>query len=119
MTLLTYLIQGIVPLVIINVWLFRANSSTAYRGKSAPNLKEEFAAYGLPTWFYYTVGVLKLSAAALLLIGFLIPALVFPGAALLVALMLGAVSMHAKVGDPAIRYMPAVVVLVMSVVLLF
>lgn len=119
MTLITYLIQGIVPLVIINVWLFRSKRSTAYRGKSAPNLKEEFAAYGLPTWFYYTVGVLKLSAAAMLLIGFLIPALVFPGSALMAALMLGAVVMHAKVGDPAIRYMPAVVMLIMSLALLF
>lgn len=119
MSLLTILFQIIIPLGIINVWLIRANSSTTYRGKDAPSLKEEFAAYGLPDWAFYVIGALKLTAAAMILLAFLIPALLMPGAALMTALMLGAVVMHAKVGDPAIRYLPAALMLGMSLVLLF
>lgn len=112
------LIQIIIPLGIFNVWLLRPKQATSYRGKGTASLKEEFAAYGLPEWSFYTVGTLKLSAAAMLLLGFLLPALVFPGAALMAVLMMGAVIMHAKVGDPATRYLPAAVMLILSLVLL-
>ena len=112
------IIQLIIPLGILNVWLLRTGRATAYRGGDATNLKAEFAAYGLPDWSFYTVGFLKLSAAALLLIGFVLPVLIRPGAALMAALMLGAVLMHAKVKDPAIRYLPAGVMLILSLCLL-
>ncbi|PXA05036.1 hypothetical protein DDZ13_03470 [Coraliomargarita sinensis] len=118
MDIITTLIQVTIPLGIINVWLLRRSRPTAYRGGAASNLKEEFRAYGLPEWAYYTVGFFKLSAAAMLLVGFLIPALVLPGAALMAALMLGAVVMHAKVSDPAIRYLPALIMLVLSALLI-
>lgn len=118
MDILFIIIQLIVPLGIINVWLLRAGCSTSYRGGNATSLKAEFAAYGLPEWSFYTIGAVKLLAAALLLLGFLFPVLVVPGAALMTILMLGAVVMHAKVGDPAIRYLPASLVLVMSLALL-
>lgn len=116
--LIKTLIQIIIPLGIFNVWLLRPNQGTSYRGKGAANLKEEFAAYGLPEWSFYTIGTLKLSAAAMLLLGFLLPSLVLPGAALMAVLMLGAVIMHAKVRDPATRYLPAAVMLILSVLLL-
>lgn len=119
MEIITNAIQIIIPLGIINVWLLRGRRSTAFRGGDAPNLKAEFSAYGLPEWAYYAVGALKLSAAAMLLIGFFVPELVLPGAALMAALMLGAVVMHAKVGDPAVRYLPAALMLVMSLALVF
>jgi len=118
MEIFTSTIQLIIPLVIFNVWLLRQNRTTAYRGVDAPDLKAEFKAYGLPDWSYYIVGALKLSAAAMLLIGFLQPELVLPGAALMALLMLGAVSMHVKVSDPAIRYLPASLMLIMSLLLL-
>jgi hypothetical protein len=118
MDILTASIQLIIPLGIINVWLLRQGRSTAYRGGDAPNLKAEFQAYGLPEWVFFTIGFLKLSAAAMLLIGFLLPALVVPGAVLMAGLMLGAVVMHAKVGDPAIRYLPASLMLAMSLLLI-
>ena len=112
------ILQLIIPLGIINVWLIRPARATAYRGGTAKNLKDEFAAYGLPSLAFYLVGGLKLTAAAFLLIGFVLPNLVFPGAALMAVLMFGAVAMHAKVKDPAIRYLPAVLMLVMSLVVL-
>lgn len=118
MDLIKTLIQIIIPLGILNVWLLRPKQATSYRGKAAANLKEEFAAYGLPEWSFYTVGALKLSAAAMLLLGFFLPALVPPAAALMVVLMLGAVVMHTKVGDPVSRYLPAAVMLILSLLLL-
>lgn len=119
MEILKTVIQIIIPLGILNVWLLRPRLSTSFRGGNASSLKSEFAAYGLPEWMFYTIGTLKLSAAALLLLGFLLPILVLPGAALMAGLMLGAVVMHAKVSDPATRYLPAVAMLVLSLLLIF
>ena len=119
MELLTTIIQIIIPLGIFNVWLLRRERASAFRGGGAPNLKAEFAAYGLPGWAYYLVGALKLSAAALLLVGLFVPALTLLGAALMALLMLGAVAMHAKAGDPGIRYLPAALMLFMSLALIF
>lgn len=118
MDLIKTLIQIIIPLGIFNVWLVRPKQATSYRGKGTASLKEEFAAYGLPEWSFYTIGAFKLSAAVMLLLGFLLPMLVFPGAALMAVLMLGAVIMHAKVDDPMNRYLPAAVLLLLSLVLL-
>ncbi len=39
----------IVAVGLLNVWLLRYNKDTSYRGGSAKNLKDEFAAYGLPS----------------------------------------------------------------------
>ena len=64
------------------------------------------------------VGALKFGIAVLLLIGLFVPALVRPSAAILALIMIAAVGMHAKVRDPAIRYLPASLMLVMSLLLL-
>lgn len=117
MEILRIIIQIIIPLGIFNVWFLRQSRSTSFRGGSAQNLKEEFAAYGLPEGAFYLIGAVKITAATLLLIGFLVPLLVGPAALLMAGLMLGAVVMHAKAGDPAIRYMPAILMLAMSLFL--
>ena len=119
METVSLLLQIIIPLGIFNVWLLRPKKATAYRGGAATNLKDEFAAYGLPEAAFYIIGTLKLGAAVLLLLGFVLPILILPGALLMSALMLGAVLMHAKVSDPLVRYLPATVMLAMSLVLLF
>jgi hypothetical protein len=110
-------LQTVVALGLLNVWLLRASSSTPYRGGKAQTLKEEFSAYGLPGWFFFLVGALKLGSAVLLLIGLWIPALVLPAAGVVVALMLGALAMHLKVKDPPIKSLPALVMLAMSATL--
>jgi uncharacterized membrane protein YphA (DoxX/SURF4 family) len=110
------ILQIILTLGLINVWLVRFHKPTKYRGKGAANMKEEFRAYGLPTWFMYVIGTAKMVIAALLIIGLWIPAVVVPAAAVLVVLMIGAVSMHVKVRDVCIRTMPALVMLAMAVV---
>ena len=38
-------------------------------GGNALNLKEEFKVYGLPKWFMYLIGFLKLSFALILILG--------------------------------------------------
>ncbi|CAA6693652.1 MULTISPECIES: DoxX family protein [unclassified Lentimonas] len=116
--ILSSLVQIIIPLGILNVWFIRQGRATAYRGGNASSLKDEFTAYGLPVAAFYVIGALKLSAAAMLLLGFVLPALILPGAALMSALMLGALLMHAKVGDAPKRSVPAALMLCMSVFLL-
>jgi uncharacterized membrane protein YphA (DoxX/SURF4 family) len=99
------------------VWLIRSNWSTAYRGGDAKTLKEEFAVYGLPGWFCTLVGFLKVTSALALLLGIWFPQLILPAAAMITALMIGAVSMHAKVKDPIGKTLPAAAMLLMSAIL--
>ena len=105
----------IVGLGILNVWLIRGQRPTNYRGGNAQSLKAEFAAYGLPAPLFYVIGTLKLGAALALLLGIALPQLVAPAAALMTALMLGAIVMHVKVRDPAHKSLPAAILLLLSV----
>ena len=107
----------IVGLSILNVWLVRTKKSTPWRGGDANNIEEEFMAYGLPVWFMWTIGALKVTLAVLLLISIFYPQ-VEPIAAFGIAfLMLGAVSMHIKIGDPLKKSFPAFTFLVLSLVI--
>lgn len=107
----------IVALGILNVWLLRSGKATAYRGRDAKNLREEFAAYGLPFWFMCAVGVLKVGLALALLVSLWIPELAQPAAIGMGALMLGALVMHLKVKDPLSKALPSIAVLAMCVVI--
>jgi uncharacterized membrane protein YphA (DoxX/SURF4 family) len=107
-------LQILVGLGLLNVWLLRRQSATAYRGGSAKNLKEEFAAYGLPAPMFYIVGGLKIICGVELLVGLAYPPVVLPAAAVVAVLMVGAVAMHLKVGDPVTKYVPATLMLAMS-----
>jgi hypothetical protein len=109
------ILQVIVGLGLLNVWLVRARSSTSYRGGTAGSLKEEFAVYGLPDWTFYLVGGLKVVSGVLLIAGIWFPGLVRLPAAVVAALMVGALVMHAKVKDPLSKSLPALAVLLMSV----
>ena len=44
------IIQVVIALGIFNVWVLRFGKSTEWRGGTAANMKEEFQAYGLPSW---------------------------------------------------------------------
>ncbi len=104
-------LQVIVALGLVNVWLVRFKKSTKYRGGNAKNMIEEFQLYGLPKWFMYIVGFMKITIATMLVVGIFINVLVLPAAAVLVLLMLGAVGVHVKIKDPIIKYIPAVLIL--------
>ena len=119
MDLLRMILQVVVGLGILNVWLIRANWSTGYRGGDAKTLKEEFATYGLPVWFYYLVGTLKIVCALALLAGIWIPLLATLGAAGMAVLMAGAFSMHLKVKDPFKKAIPSLAMLAMALAIAF
>lgn len=110
-------LQAIVGLGLLNVWLVRARSATSYRGGEAKNLKEEFATYGLPNSAFYIVGVLKILAGVLLLVGFAYEPVVVPAAAVVAVLMAGAIAMHMKVGDPISKSVPATLMLLFCIVI--
>lgn len=112
------ILQLITGLGLLNVWLVRARSSTAYRGGEAKSLKEEFAVYGLPDWTFYLVGGTKVVCGVLLIAGIWYPGLVRIPAAIVALLMVGALVMHAKVKDPLARFLPALSVLLMCAAIL-
>jgi uncharacterized membrane protein YphA (DoxX/SURF4 family) len=111
---LTNVLQIVIAMGLLNVWLLRFNQNTPYRGGNARSLMEEFSSYGLPSWFRYFIGFLKLSCALLLIIGIWVPGLVLPTALLLSVLMIGAILMHVKIGDPLKKSLPALLMLVLS-----
>ncbi len=110
--------QVIISLGIFNVWLVRYNRSTGYRGGSAGNMRQEFAAYGLPAWAMYLIGGLKVALAIALLVGIWVPLLVLPAASVMAVLMIGAIAMHLKVGDPPRKSLPAVCMLGLSILVI-
>lgn len=117
------ILQILIAFGLLNVWLVRSGRATKYRGSGAQNIKEEFAVYGLPVWFMYIVGFLKISIAIILLISLFVSGLLAAvglGALLILAiLMLGAISMHIKVKDSFIKTLPAIIMFVMSVLAVY
>lgn len=107
--------QIVIASGIFNVWLMRFNRATTYRGGSAGNMREEFAAYGLPVGFMWLIGGLKIALAIGLVAGIWVRALVIPSAVGMGLLMIGAIAMHLKVKDPAIKSLPAVCMLALSI----
>lgn len=112
-------IQVIIALGIYNVWLVRSGKATDWRGGTSKSLREEFEVYGLPSWAMGTVGFLKLIFATLLLVGIWYAPVVRPAALGMLILMIGAISMHVKVGDPAKRSLPAFTMFVLSAIVAF
>jgi uncharacterized membrane protein YphA (DoxX/SURF4 family) len=119
MKILKYLLSATVSLVVLNVWFFRFNQSTIYRGGNASNMIEEFAVYGLSETIVYLVGGLKVLAAFGLLIGFFKEKTIVPSASLMAILMSGAIFMHYRVADEAIKYLPAGLMFIFSLGILF
>ena len=105
------ILQTIVALGLLNVWLLRFNRSTAYRGGQARSMPEEFSAYGLPGWSVSVVGALKVVGAVCLIAGIWLQSLVLPAALVIGLLMVGALAMHFRIGDPLKKSMPALFML--------
>jgi len=99
--------QTAAALWILNVWTFRFNKDTGYRGGEAKNMKEEFAVYGLPEPAMYAVGATKVALASAMLVGNVVPGITRPASIGLAAFMVGAIGMHVKAGDPVKQYLPA------------
>ena len=114
---LIIIVQIVAALGLLNVWLLRANRSTAYRGADARNMREEFAAYGLPAWMVVVVGVLKVGAALALIVGIWYHLLVLPAALLICVLMVGALAMHFRIHDPLRKSAPAAGMLALAILI--
>lgn len=109
------LVQILVAFGIYNVWVIRKNKPSRYRGgPHSKTLQEEFQAYGLSDNVRNLIGFLKLSLATLLLLGIWIPNLTKISALGIAILMIGAISMHAKISDPLSKSIPALSMLVMT-----
>jgi hypothetical protein len=108
-------LQIIIAIGLLNVWLVRFHKPTKYRGAGAGDMEQEFRAYGLPVWFMYIIGAVKLTIAAVMIIGLWMPVVVVSAACVLGVLMIGAISMHAKVHDNIVRTIPAILMFAMAV----
>ena len=102
-----------VSITIINVWLFRFNKPSIYRGGDAINMIEEFNAYGLSESFVYVVGTIKVLFALGLIFGLFWDKLLVFSAYVISFLMTAAVFMHLKIGDEFIKSLPATIMFVL------
>ena len=116
---LIMILQLIIAIGLINVWLFRFNKATQFRGGGAKNMKEEFMAYGLPLWLMYFVGATKVAIAFMLIISFWIEELLIYNLLALAVLMIAAVFMHVKVKDPIKKSYPALSILFMIALIMY
>lgn len=118
MKVLSKILSVVVGLTVINVWLFRSNRSTSYRGGDANNLLEEFQVYGLEDYFLI-IGVIKVSLAIMLLLSLYYKKLSFFASSGIGVMMLVAVYMHVNAGDELIKSMPASVMLASCLVIAY
>ena len=116
---LILILQLIISIGLINVWFFRFNKATEYRGGNAKNMREEFQAYGLPAWSMYLVGAAKVIIAVMLIVSIWFKELLIYNLLALAVLMIAAVLMHIKVKDPIKKSYPALSILFMIALILY
>ena len=107
-----------VGLTVINVWLFRSNKSTSYRGGDATNLMEEFAVYGLEDYFIL-IGIIKVSLAIILILSLYFSKLRFFASFGIAIMMMVAIYMHISVGDELLKSAPATTMLISSLIIAY
>jgi hypothetical protein len=115
---LSNILSLIVGFTVVNVWLFRSNKSTSYRGGDASNLLEEFEVYGLGDYFYI-IGFIKVSLAILLILSIYFNKLKLISSLGIAIMMIVAIYMHFSVGDELIKSMPASVMLVSCLIIAY
>ena len=118
MKFLSKILSLVVGLTVINVWLFRSNKATSYRGGDAGSLLEEFQVYGLDDYFL-TIGIIKVGLAILLILSLYFQKLRLISASGIGLMMLVAIFMHFSVGDELIKSMPASVMLISCIIIAY
>tara|TARA_A100000164_G_scaffold337965_1_gene331887 strand:- start:153 stop:521 length:369 start_codon:yes stop_codon:yes gene_type:complete len=116
---LILILQLLISIGLINVWFFRFNKATEFRGGNAKNMREEFQAYGLPAWSMYLVGAAKVVIAILLIVSIWFKELLVYNLLALAVLMIAAVLMHIKVKDPIKKSYPALSILFMIALIFY
>ena len=115
---LSKILSVFVGLTVINVWLFRSNRSTSFRGGNATNLLEEFTVYGLEDYFLI-IGIVKVSLAIVLILSLYFSKLRLFASLGIAIMMLVAVYMHMSVGDELIKSLPASSLLISSLLIAY
>ena len=110
MKVLSKILSVVVGLTVINVWLFRSDKSTSYRGGDANSLMEEFVVYGLGDYFL-TIGIIKVGLAVLLILSLYYKKLRMFSSLGIGLMMIVAIYMHFSIGDELIKSMPASIML--------
>ena len=118
MKLLSKILSLIVGLTVINVWLFRSDKSTSYRGGDANSLMEEFVVYGLGDYFL-TIGIIKVGLAVLLILSLYYKKLRMFSALGIGLMMIVAIYMHFSIGDELIKSMPASIMLLSCLIIAY
>ena len=96
--------QIIVAVSVVYVWTFRFH-----------NVAKEFKEFGLSDLTRNVVGATKISLSTLLIVGIWFSSLVLIPAVLMALFMVGAQYFHFKIRDPFIKYLPSLVLLVLSI----
>lgn len=96
-------LQALVATSIFFVWVVRYG-----------NIVEEFKFYALPDWLRDLVGILKMTAALLMLLGIERPILAVAGGVVVAVLMGGAVFTHIRVKNPVFKMLPSLTLLALS-----
>ena len=118
MSQISKILSAVVSFTIINVWLFRSNKSTLYRGGNASNLYEEFEVYGLSDYFLI-IGIIKVSLAILLLVGVFYKKLTLFSSSGIAIMMLAAAYFHFSVGDELIKALPSSAMLLSCIIIIY
>ena len=118
MKTLSKLLSVIVGLTVMNVWIFRSDKSTLFRGGNANNLIEEFEVYGLGEYFLI-IGIIKVGLAILLILSLYFTKVRFFAASGIAVMMLVAIFMHINVGDELIKSVPASILLLSSLIIAY
>ena len=118
MKVLSKILSVVVGLTVINVWLFRSDKSTSYRGGDANSLMEEFVVYGLGDYFL-TIGIIKVGLAVLLLLSLYYKKLRMFSALGIGLMMIVAIYMHFSIGDELIKSMPASIMLLSCLIIAY
>jgi len=118
MKVLSKILSVVVGLTVINVWLFRSDKSTSYRGGDANSLMEEFVVYGLGDYFL-TIGIIKVGQAVLLLLSVYYKKLRMFSALGIGLMMIVAIYMHFSIGDELIKSMPASIMLLSCLIIAY
>ncbi len=102
------LAQIVVALSVAFVWIFRFH-----------NVETEFNQFGLNQLIRSFVGAAKISLATLLIVGIWYPSLVFVSSVLMGLFMMAAQYFHFKAGNPFVKRLPSLILLILCAFIAF
>jgi hypothetical protein len=102
------LVQIIVAISVLFVWIFRFH-----------NVLKDFQQFGLSDLTRNLIGAAKISLATLLVVGIWYSSLVLIPSILMGLLMIGAQYFHFKIGNPFIKHLPSLILLILCAVIAY